>query len=277
MIDMRTIRLLEADLNQILKWASREMMKAIERRPDRLSDMQFRFRKHCTTHQAILSTTSMIGIAHQARTGFATADTDCQATFDCVIPAVIRLALIAKGAPENMVRFIYSHLTQTEFQVCAGGFTSEERYGGGDQSFGSGQGGGASGSNWVLNQDFINQALEAAESHASIIRHPTTHEISVNNGIVFADDLNQVSMDSTRKRPDAENLERLRKSAQLNNDCLRASRGSLNIKSAHSGTSQSSTKALARMSQTVHYASHPPSTVILNQSPTSSKHNINES
>ena len=143
----------------------------------------------------------MINIAHQVRVGFATAAADCQAAFDCVIPEVIRPALIAKGVPENMVRFIYSHLTQTEFQVCAGCFTSEERYGGGNQSFDSGQGGGASGSNWVLNQDFINQALEAAESQASIIRCQNTNEISANNGIVFADDLHQVSMDSTRKRP----------------------------------------------------------------------------
>ena len=105
----------------------------------------------------------------------------------------------------------------------------DEQYGGGDRSFGSGQGGGASGSNWVLNQDFINRALEAAESQASIIRHPITHEISTNNEIVFADDLNQVSMDSTSKQSDAENLERLCKSAQLNNDCLRASGVSLNL------------------------------------------------
>ena len=134
-------------MNQILKWASREMMREIERRPDRLSDMQFGFQKHHTTHQAILSTTSMIDIAHQARIGFATAGADCRAALDCVIPEMIRLALIAKGVPENMARFIYSHLTQTEFQVCAGGFTSEERYGGGNRSFGSGQGGGTSGSN----------------------------------------------------------------------------------------------------------------------------------
>ena len=63
-IRVRTIRLLEVDLNQIQKWAIREMMKAIERRPDGLSDMQFGFRKHPTTHQAILSTTSMTGITH---------------------------------------------------------------------------------------------------------------------------------------------------------------------------------------------------------------------
>ena len=113
--------------------------------------------------------------------------------------------------------------------MCAGGFTSEEWYGRGDRSFGSGQGGGASGSNWVLNQDFTNLALEAAKSQASIIRHPITHKISVNNGIVFVDDLNQVSMDSTRMRPDAENLECIRKSAQLNNDCLHTSGGSLHI------------------------------------------------
>ena len=129
---MRTIRLLEADLNQILKWASREMMREIEKKPDRLSDMQFGFRKHRMTHQAILSTITMIDIAHQAQIGFATADADCRAAFNCVIPEIIRLALIAKGFLENIVRFIYSHLTQTEFQVNAGGFTSDERYGGGD-------------------------------------------------------------------------------------------------------------------------------------------------
>ena len=60
---MRTIRLMEADLNQVLKWASREIMKEIEKQPDRLSNMQFGFRKHRTMHQAILSTTSMIDIA----------------------------------------------------------------------------------------------------------------------------------------------------------------------------------------------------------------------
>ena len=89
-------------------------------------------------------------------------------------------------------------------------------------------------SNWVLNQDFINRALEAAESQASIIWHPITHELSANNGIVFADDLNQVLMDATRKRSDAENLESLRKSAQLNNDCLCTSGGSLNIQKCSS-------------------------------------------
>ena len=29
---MRTIRLMEADLNQVLKWASREIMRAIDQR-----------------------------------------------------------------------------------------------------------------------------------------------------------------------------------------------------------------------------------------------------
>ena len=192
---------MEADLNHILKWAIREMMREIEKNPDELSDMQFGFgfRKHHTTHQAILSATTMIDIAHQARIGFATADADCRAAFDCVIPEIIRLALIAKGVPENILCFIYSHLTQMVFQVCAGGFTSDERYGGSNRSFGSCQEGGALGSNWVLNQDFVNRAFEAAESQASIIRHPITHKISINNGIVFAHDLNQVSMDSTRK------------------------------------------------------------------------------
>ena len=51
---MRTICLMEADLNQVLKWASREIMRAIEQRPEGLSDIQFGFRKHRTTQQAIL-------------------------------------------------------------------------------------------------------------------------------------------------------------------------------------------------------------------------------
>ena len=79
---MRTICLMKADLNQVLKWACREIMRAIEKRPDGLSDMQLGFRKHCTTHQEILSTTSMMDIARQARIGFATADVDCRAVFD---------------------------------------------------------------------------------------------------------------------------------------------------------------------------------------------------
>ena len=71
---MRTVRILEVDLNQILKWESREMIKEIKRKPNGLSDMQYIFRKHRTTHQAILSMTSMIDIAHQAHIGFGTAE-----------------------------------------------------------------------------------------------------------------------------------------------------------------------------------------------------------
>ena len=112
---MRTVRLMEAETEQVLKWASREIMRAIEKLPDGRSDMQFGFRKHRTTHQEFLSMTSMIDIARQARIGVASADADRRAAFDCVIPEIIRLALIAKGVPENMVRFMYSHLTQTKF------------------------------------------------------------------------------------------------------------------------------------------------------------------
>ena len=42
---MRTIQLLEVDLNQVLKWASREIMRAIEKRPEGLSDMQFGYNR----------------------------------------------------------------------------------------------------------------------------------------------------------------------------------------------------------------------------------------
>ena len=40
-----------------------------------------------------------------------------------------------EGKPDNIVTFLNNHLTKTEFNMTAGGFTSENRYGGGSTSF----------------------------------------------------------------------------------------------------------------------------------------------
>ena len=49
------------------------------------------------------------------------------------------------------------------FNVRAGGVTSATQYGGPGKSFGSGQGGEASGFNWIVNQDVANCVLEDHE------------------------------------------------------------------------------------------------------------------
>ena len=81
-------------------------------------------------------------LAALARTHIATLDTDCKSAFDCCIPELISIKMLAMGVPKKRVKFLYHHLTQVTFNVPAGGFKSKERYGGEDSSFGSGQGGG---------------------------------------------------------------------------------------------------------------------------------------
>ena len=78
---------------------------------------------------------------------------------------------------ENIATFLHNHLTNTEFNVTAGGFTSKNRYKGGSTSFGSEQGGGASGFHWIINQDITNKALEAAETQVCVTCRPTTGEV----------------------------------------------------------------------------------------------------
>ena len=96
-------------------------------------------------------------------------------------------------------------------------------------SFGSGQGGGASGFHWTINQDIINKVLETDETQACVIRHPITGGVRTNNGIVFADDLTQISISSLEHRSNTTNISTLQKSVQLANNCLRSSGGSFSI------------------------------------------------
>ena len=191
------------------------------------SDMQFRFRAKRTTHQAVMSIKTIIDHAHQARVGFAITDTDCKSAFDCCILEVIQLGLLSKGMPENTAKFFHDHLTKTEFNVTAGGFTSKNRYGGGSTSFGGGQSRGASGFHWIVNQDIINKALETDQTQVCVIRHPITGKVRPNNGI--ADDLTQISMSSLEHRSNAIDISILQKYVQLANNCLQALRGSFSI------------------------------------------------
>ena len=132
-----------------------------------------------------MSINTMIDHAHQVRVGLAISDTDCKSSFDCCIPEIIWLGLLSKGMPENTATFLYNHLTKTDFNITAGGFTSKDRYGGGSTSFGSRQGEGASGFHWTINQDIINKALETDETQACVIRHPITGEVQTNNEIIL--------------------------------------------------------------------------------------------
>ena len=162
----------------------------------------------------------MINHTHQARVDLEISDTDCKSAFDCCILKIIRLGLLSKGMPENTATFLHNHLTNMEFNVTARGFTSEDRYGRGSTSFGSGQRGGASGFHWTINQDIINKALETDDTQACVICHPITGEVRTNNGIVFADDLAQISMSSFKHRSNATDISTPQKSAQLANNCL---------------------------------------------------------
>ena len=123
--------------------------------------------------------------------------------------------------------FLHIHLKNTEFNVIAGDFTSENRYRGGPTSFGSGQGGEASGFHWNINQDITNKALEASETQTCVICHPITREVQTNNGIVFADDLAKISISSIEQRSNEINISTVQQSVQLANNCLRASGGYL--------------------------------------------------
>ena len=225
---LQCIHLMEADLNQILKHIARVTMREMER-IESFSDMQFGFRTRRTTYQAVMSINTMIDHTHQAKVVFAILDTDCNSAFNCCIPEIIQLCLLSKGMLDNIATFLHNHLTKTEFNVIAGGFTSENRYKGGSTSFGSGQRGGAYRFHWIINQDITNKALEAAETQECVIRHPITGEVQTNNGIAFADDLTQISMSSIEQRPSITNISTLQKSVQLANNCLRAIEGSFSI------------------------------------------------
>ena len=99
-------------------------------------------------------------LAALARTNIATVDTDCNFAVDCCVPEMIQIKMLAMGGiPEKPVKFVYNHLTRVTFDVLAEGFKSKKRYGGKDSSFGSGQGGGASGFHLIITQDASSDAF----------------------------------------------------------------------------------------------------------------------
>ena len=153
---MRIIRLLECDLNFFLKKKfAKHAMRAIEDRPTGsiLTENQNGFRPHRSTEQGVLCNRIALDIAHQTETSFATLETDCRAAFDCCDPNLVVIAHLRLGVPEVLAKFMSNHLTLTRFNVRAGGSTSTTTYGGPGLSFGSGQGGGASPTNWTFMHD----------------------------------------------------------------------------------------------------------------------------
>ena len=125
---LRCIRLLEGDKNFALKHVARTAMRELEKNDGGFSEMQYGFRKGKTTYQATLAVVSIMDLAALARTLIATVDTDCKSAFDCCIPELIKIKMLAMGVPERPVRFLYNHLTQVTFDVLVGGFKSKERH-----------------------------------------------------------------------------------------------------------------------------------------------------
>ena len=103
-------------------------MRELEKNDGEFSDMQYGFRKGKMTYQVTLAVVSIMDLAALARTHIATVDTDCKPAFDCCIPELIKINMLAMGVPERPVRFLYNHLTQVTFDVLVGGFKSKERH-----------------------------------------------------------------------------------------------------------------------------------------------------
>ena len=110
------------------------------------------------------------------------------------------IAHLRLGVPEVLAKFMSNHLTLTRFNVRAGGSTSTTTYGGPGLSFGSGQGGGASPTNWTFMHDVTIQALEDLPIKSCIIQDPSSGETRSRNSQVFADDMNFTSLGTTRKQ-----------------------------------------------------------------------------
>ena len=67
--------------------------------------MQYGFRKGKMTYQVTLAVVSIMDLATLARTNIATVDTYCKVAFDCCIPELIRIKMLAMGVPEKPVIF----------------------------------------------------------------------------------------------------------------------------------------------------------------------------
>ena len=229
---MRIIRLLECDLNFMLKIKfAKHAMHSLERRPEGspLADNQYGFRPKRSTEQAILRNRISLDIAHQTSSIFATLETDCKAAFDCCDPNLVVIAHLRLGIPEILAKLMSNHLNLTKFNVRSEGRTSETLYGGPGLCFGTGQGGGGSPPNWIFLHDVTLKTLEAHPIKSCVIHDPRTGEKKSSNSNAFADDMNFASMDTTQKLSVEQVCSNLQIMGQTANDCIRASGGSFNL------------------------------------------------
>ena len=95
-------------------------MRESEKNNGGFSEMQYRFRKRKMTYQATLAVVSIMNLPALARNNITTVDTDCKSAFNCCIPELIRIKLLAMGVPEKTAKFLYNHLTQVTFDVFVG-------------------------------------------------------------------------------------------------------------------------------------------------------------
>lgn len=107
--------------------------------------------------------------------------------------------------------------------------TSTETYGGPGHCFGTGQGGGGSTSNWTFLHDVTLRTIESHETQCCVIHDPSTGVQQSRNSNAFADDMNVLSMNTTRKLSMEKICEDIRRIGQRANDCIRASGGSFNL------------------------------------------------
>ena len=229
---MRCISLLEANLNLILKLKfSKHVMHSIE---DHLSgsllaDNQNDFHPNRSTDQVVLGNRISIGIAHQHCSPFATLETDCKSAFYCCDPNLTMIAHLQLGVPEILSKLMSEHLHCTTFNIRAGRITLTTHYGGPGRSFGSGQAGGASAVNWIVNQDVTNCDLEAHKIKAYTIQDPRSGEIRHRNAFMFTDDMNFLAVSTTEEQSIETICHNLNTIGQTASDCILASRGSFGL------------------------------------------------
>ena len=82
-----------------MKHIARTAMRELEKNDGGFSEMQYSFRKGKTTYQATLAVVSIMDLAALARTHIATVDTDCKSAFNCCIPELIKIKMLAMGVP----------------------------------------------------------------------------------------------------------------------------------------------------------------------------------
>ena len=103
--------------------------------------------------------------------------------------------------------------------------TSATQYGGPGRTFDSEQGRGASGVNWIVNQDIINCVLEDHEIKVCTIHNPHSGEIRHRNAFIFADDMNFLAMSTTEEQSIETICHNLNTIGQTASDCMKAPGG----------------------------------------------------